>query len=171
MHKLNKHGLDLIKDAEGLVLYAYDDQDPSWPRKAVKPGDKLRGVLTIGWGHTGKDVKPGMTITREEAEALLAKDLEWFVEEMNRNLRLYNTRPDDDIKVTSNQFAALTSLMYNIGDRAFDKSTMFRFLAGGDLDSARNQFPRWCYDNGKKLEGLLKRRLKEQKLFDTPDGE
>jgi len=32
--------------------------------------------LTIGYGHYGEDVKPGQTITREEADALLDKDIQ-----------------------------------------------------------------------------------------------
>lgn len=34
-----------------------------------------KGVLAIGVGHTGSDVKKGMIITEEEAENLLKKDL------------------------------------------------------------------------------------------------
>ena len=32
--------------------------------------------LTIGYGHYGEDVKPGQTITREEADVLLDKDIQ-----------------------------------------------------------------------------------------------
>ena len=170
MMKLNEHGRNLIKDAEALVLHAYDDRDPSWPRKKVTPGMKVRGVLTIGWGHTGADVKPGLTWTKEQAEKALDADLEEFVKEMNKNLRLHDLLADNDILVSSNQFAALTSLVYNIGDPAFDASTLYRFMKAKDYNSAAGQFPRWCYDGDKKLDGLVKRRLKEQRLFLTSDG-
>ena len=43
--------LTLIKHFEGCKLAAY--RCPA-------------GVLTIGWGHTGKDVKPGMVITQKQ---------------------------------------------------------------------------------------------------------
>jgi len=33
------------------------------------------GVLTIGYGHTGKDVKPGMKITQTQADALFETDV------------------------------------------------------------------------------------------------
>ena len=56
-------GIDLIKSFEGCELTAYVD--------AV-------GVLTIGYGHTGADVYAGQTITQEDAEDLLRKDLQWF---------------------------------------------------------------------------------------------
>ena len=52
-------GLALIKDYEGCRLTAY---------KPV-PNETY---WTIGWGHYGPDVKPGQTITLEEAEATLS---------------------------------------------------------------------------------------------------
>jgi len=33
------------------------------------------GVWTVGWGHTGEDVKKGMEISEEDAEKFLALDL------------------------------------------------------------------------------------------------
>jgi lysozyme len=36
------------------------------------------GIDTIGYGHTGPDVHPGMVITQEQADALLDADLEKF---------------------------------------------------------------------------------------------
>ena len=56
----SKYGINLIKKWESCRLTAY-----------VCPA----GVLTIGYGHTGKDVKKGMTITKKKAEELLLKDI------------------------------------------------------------------------------------------------
>jgi lysozyme len=58
--KINDAGLALIKRAEGLRLDSYRD--------AV-------GIATIGYGHTGPDVRIPMTITPGEAERLLYEDL------------------------------------------------------------------------------------------------
>ena len=52
MRKINKSGLNLIKKYEGCKLTSY-----------ICPA----GVLTIGYGHTGKDVKPNQTITKKKA--------------------------------------------------------------------------------------------------------
>jgi lysozyme len=41
-----------------------------------KPYLCTSGVLTIGYGHTGTDVKPGVCWTREKAEAVLVADIE-----------------------------------------------------------------------------------------------
>ena len=58
--RLSTPGLELIKKFEGMRLRAY-----------VCPA----GVWTIGYGHTGSDVRDGLKITEEEAEALLRKDV------------------------------------------------------------------------------------------------
>lgn len=164
MHKLNEHGEALVKSAEACILYAYDDQDGHWPRREVKPGDVVKGVLTAGWGHTGADVKPGMKVTKEKAQAWFETDMAIFVAAMNEDVAHISA-------ITENQFSALVSLIFNIGDPAFDKSTMYRFLAAGDVHSTAAQFPRWSYDNHKWIDGLHTRRLKEQTLFLTPDGQ
>jgi hypothetical protein len=57
--KTGPAGLALIEQFEGLELEAYQD---------------LVGVWTIGYGHT-RGVRPGQTVTKAEAEALLQQDL------------------------------------------------------------------------------------------------
>ena len=57
---MTSEGLAQLRLDEGLRLIAYGD---------------TKGVLTIGYGHTGPDVRLGMTISSIEAEALLAKDV------------------------------------------------------------------------------------------------
>jgi lysozyme len=56
----NKAGLELIKSFEGLRLKGY-----------LCPA----GVATVGYGHTGPEVKVGMVITLAQAEAYLRFDL------------------------------------------------------------------------------------------------
>jgi GH24 family phage-related lysozyme (muramidase) len=56
---IERLAVELIRQFEGVSLTAYQDSG---------------GVWTIGWGHT-TGVKPGMTITLEQAEGLLKKDL------------------------------------------------------------------------------------------------
>lgn len=135
--------LALIKKWESCKLKAYQDTG---------------GVWTIGYGHT-KDVKEGDTCTQQQAE-------EWLVQEANDfifNILSYVTVP-----LNENQLAALTCFVYNIGSNAFYKSTMLKFLNQGLYGKAADEFPRWCKDNGKTVQGLLNRRLDEQKLFLTP---
>lgn len=70
------------------------------------------------------------------------------------------------VSVTQNQFDALASFVYNIGETAFVKSTMLTLINQNNMTSAANQFDRWVIDNGKKIQGLVNRRNKEKKLFE-----
>lgn len=147
--KINETGLALIKSFEGLRLKAY--KCPA-------------GVWTVGYGHTGKDVKPGMVITEEQAEELLRQDLERFE---NGVLDLL-TIPE----LTSNQFSALVSLAYNIGLGNFKKSTLLKMINKGnkdELEAIHHQFRRWVYSGSNILPGLQRRREAEFDLYSTPD--
>jgi lysozyme len=154
----NAEGLSLIKIFEGLRLKAY--KDPV-------------GILTIGYGHTyaagAPEVKLGMVITREEAEAMLRRDLV-----------MYEKAVADAVKValTSNQNSACVSLCYNIGPGNFKKSSVLRFINQGRFDDAADAFLLWNRAGGKILSGLVKRRAAEAALFikgsdnvDTPEEE
>ena len=149
--KTNESGITLIKSFEGLRLKSY--KCPS-------------GIWTVGYGHTGKDVNPGMTITREEAEALLKKDIELFEIGVEKVI-------DENITLTSNQFSALVSFSFNVGLENFKKSTLLKLINSGhkdDLELIHKQFSRWVYANKKVLPGLVKRREAEFKLYSTPES-
>ena len=145
---LSQAGVELIKEFEGLRLNAYKDTG---------------GVLTIGYGHTtaagGLKVYLGLTITHEEAEQLLIDDL----------ARMAYPVIDRLVKVplTQGQFDALCSFIYNLGEGQVSKSTLLKLLNAKDYDGASSQFERWVYDNGVKLNGLIRRREAERKLFDS----
>lgn len=65
------------------------------------------GVLTIGYGHTGKDVTPGKKITQAEADALFDTDITKFAATVAPTFA--------GVRLNGNQFDALVSLSYNIG--------------------------------------------------------
>ena len=138
---------DHIKEFEGLRLDAYLD---------------VAGILTIGYGHTGADVKSGMKISQAEADALLHKDMRWAIDAVTKSV----TVPIDEY-----QQAALISLTFNIGASAFKSSTLLRKLNAGDIEGAANEFGRWnkATVGGKKtvIKGLTRRRESERKLFMT----
>lgn len=139
--KVNFVGKDLIKKYEGCKLEAY--KCPA-------------GIWTIGYGHTGQDVFEGKTITQQEADNLLSKDLTRFEKFLNRIIK---------VPINQNQFNALASFTYNVGMGALQNSTLLKKLNNNDLIGAANEFDRWVYANGKKLEGLIKRRKEEKDLF------
>lgn len=139
--KISKKGLDLIKEYEGLELKAYKDSV---------------GVLTIGYGSTGSHVKPGMTITAQEAEALLLKDVERFEKGVAAAVK---------VPLNQNQFDALVSFSFNLGLGSLQKSTLLRKLNAGDYAGAQAEFKRWNKAGGVVLRGLVRRRASEALLF------
>jgi GH24 family phage-related lysozyme (muramidase) len=144
--KISKNGLSLIKSFEGCKLTAYK----------VTDSEKY---FTIGYGHYGSDVKEGMKITQEKADELFEKDVQRFVDGVNELVK---------VPVNQNQFDALVSFAYNVGLGALKKSTLLDLLNGKEYKGASEQYERWNKSGGKVLKGLVKRREKEQKLFDTP---
>lgn len=137
MRKINKNGLNLIKKYEGCRLTSY-----------ICPA----GVLTIGYGHTGKDVKPNQTITKKKAISLLKKDLARF----ERHVQSYNYI----YEWTDNEFSALVSFAYNIGN--IDQLTAYGKRTRSQIRKAMLLYVK---ANGKTLQGLVKRRKAELKLF------
>ncbi len=129
----------LVKKFEGLRLTAYRD--------AV-------GVLTIGYGHTGPDVYDGLKITEAQADALLGKDLQKFVNCVNSLVK---------VNLNANQRGALVSFSFNLGCGALQGSTLLRRLNAGETPNtvAREEMPKWVFAGGKKLEGLVRRRAEE----------
>lgn len=137
---INAAGLQIIKESEGLALKAY-----------LCPAN----VLTIGYGHTGSDVKPGMVITEAQAEELLRKDLHRFEDAVAAAVPI----------ATDNQFSAMVSLAFNIGEGAFAGSTLLKKHRAGDYAGAASEFGRWNRGGGRELPGLTKRRAKEAQLY------
>ena len=142
---ISEKGYAIIREFEGFKAEAYLDTG---------------GVWTIGFGTikypNGQRVKKGDTCTREQAEQWLKNDCKW----VDACLDKYVTA-----KTTQNQFDALASFVYNIGETAFAKSTMLTLLNQNNFTAAANQFDRWVFDNGKRITGLANRRTKEKALF------
>jgi len=138
--KISYAGLALIKQFEGCKLMAY-----------VCPA----GILTIGYGSTGDHVKPGMVITQAQADVLLLKDLRRF----EIAIEAIANKP------TQQQFDALVSFAFNLGQGALRTSTLIKLHNAGDFMGAANQFTRWNKAAGKELAGLTRRREAEKKLY------
>lgn len=141
MLKTGQRGIDLIKFFEGCKLKAYQD--------AV-------GVWTVGVGHTGPDVCRGETVTHEEADALLHGDLLEAEEAVSRLVK---------VPINQNEFDALVSFTFNLGEGNLKSSTLLRLLNQMRYQEAADQFPRWNKAGGVVLAGLTKRREAERRLF------
>lgn len=136
--------IPLIKKFEGCRLTAY--KCPAH-------------VDTIGYGHTGPDVHAGMTITQEQADALLEADLVKFSTDLDATVKA---------PINANQRGALLSFAYNCGLSNLKHSTLIRKVNAGDHAAAAEQFGKWNMAAGKVLPGLVKRRAAEAALYKEP---
>lgn len=146
--ELNKDTIDLIKSFEGKELKAYKDSV---------------GVWTIGYGHTSMAglpvVKAGMTLTESEAINLLVSDLKKYRAMVDRNLK---------IALNENQYGALVSFTYNLGEGNLKSSTLLKKVNAKDFKGAALEFAKWNKAGGKVLAGLTRRRAAEAALFSKP---
>ena len=140
--KISDNGLTIIQKFEGCQLKAY--KCPA-------------GVLTIGYGHTGSDVKTGMTITKVQAIELLKKDVAKFEKLVSKYESTY--------KWNQNQFDAMVSFAFNVG--SIDQLTANGTRTISEISA---KIPAYNKAGGKALAGLTNRRSAEKKLFDTAVG-
>ena len=141
--KISETGLNLIKSFEGLRLESY-----------LCPV----GVWTVGYGHTGDDVTPGMVITEDRANKMLRRDLVKF----EQGVDLLITVP-----LNQQQFDALVSFAFNCGLGALEESTLRKRLNNKEDPNkvAQEELPKWVKGDGVVLPGLVERRKKEVELF------
>ncbi len=145
--------LKLIKKWQGLYLDAYLDQV---------------GIWTIGYGTTeypdGKKVKQGDKISIQQAKHFLKDQVDQVADQVNQLVR---------IALTQNQFDALVSFCYNVGNGAFKDSILLKKLNQRDYQGAANELIKWNEGmvNGVKkiLPALVDRRDDEKHLFLSND--
>ena len=144
--KINKAGIDLVKQFEGLSLKPYKC-----------PAD----IPTIGYGATyyedGKKVTlQDPNITEARAEQLLVAHLDKFCKIVESLVK---------VTLTDNQFAALVSFTYNLGEGNLKSSTLLKKLNASNYADTATEFEKWNKAAGKVLAGLTKRRQAEKALF------
>ena len=132
--------INQIKKFEACKLTAYQDS---------------AGVWTLGYGHTA-GVKKGDKITLYQAEQFLKEDLAKFEVEANKVKRLS----------TQGKFDAVLDFIYNCGPANFNSSTLKKYIECGKATwEIQEQFLRWVNSGGKKLGGLVTRRIWEANRF------
>lgn len=141
---VSKQFPDHIERIEGFRAQAYRDTG---------------GVLTIGFGHV---VKPSeawlqtVTLTREQATDILRKDTKSAAEAVNGNVK---------VLLRQEQFDALVSFVFNVGETQFRQSTLLRKLNAGHCCAVPDELRRWTKDNGRVYQGLIRRRDAEIALY------
>lgn len=142
--QINAAGLEIVKRNEGCRLEAYRDTGSVW---------------TIGWGHT--PAISGARITQETADALLRADLDKFESAV--------CQVTASVPTTDNQFSAMVSLAFNVGEGAFRRSTVLQKHRLGNYAEAADAF--MMFDKGHVggvlvvLPGLARRRGEERSLY------
>ena len=132
------------------------DKIADWEGFRDKPFDDV-GTRRIGYG---RKAKKGETTTSDKERGWLmgkVQDIgDWLDGVVTADLN-------------ANQKAALTSLVYNVGQGSFKKSKALKALNAGDMDEFKKQaFSKeqgWVKSKGKFVKGLHNRRQKEQALF------
>ncbi len=141
--KIGEKGLQIIKDSEGLALKVY--KCPA-------------GKLTVGYGHTGVDVLPGMSINETAATVYLRMDVKTAEDAVSKFVK---------VPVNQNQFDALVSFTFNCGAGRLQKSNLLKLINENKFDEAAEEFLKYNHAAGKELPGLTIRRQKEKELFLT----
>lgn len=156
--EISQRGIDLIKRFEAFFSHAYDDGE---------------GVWTIGWGTIRWDlktpVKAGDTITREEAERQLRKELQRVEDAITAAVK---------VPLSQHEFDALCSFGYNVGigwitGVGHQQATFIKQLNAGRraaVPAGMLKFTRGA-NSGKHYDGLMNRRKDEVRLWLSPDDE
>lgn len=143
--RLSEAGIKFIQTWEGLELKAYRDS---------------KGLPTIGIGTTrypdGTKVQMGDSCTEAQAYEWFRFDIARFEAFINRVIK---------ISLNQNQFDALISLVYNIGETNFTEGTVDYKLNANQIEAALQAWLKYVYSGGRKIDGLANRRIAEVKLF------
>lgn len=129
----------IIAGFEGLSTKTYED---------------IGGVLTYCYGET-----QGAVAGAEYTPKQCLKLLENRVAEFN-----FAVRENTKVKMSAKREAALTSFAYNVGIKAFKKSTLLKKLNAGDTVGACNELDKWVYVGRMYVRGLANRRKQEKAL-------
>ena len=144
--KTDAAGRALITHEEGEILHTYQC---------------AAGRDTVGVGHTGPDVRPGLVITKAQSQALLSRDLARFEAAVNRLVT---------VPLTQHRFNALVSFAFNLGEGALAKSSLLKLVnAGGNFDEdaavLTHCFVIWQNVNGRPNAAIRARRAREAASF------
>lgn len=127
------------------------------------PEEQRRGIVTAGFGATfhldGTPIRIGEVMRLGEASVLLHKRLS----DVSMQVWALSGR-----HISNSQLAALTLFADNVGVGAYQKSTLRQYILRSQYDKASAELLKWNKQAGVELRGLTKRRLFEQRIFNSP---
>lgn len=145
--KTSTAGINLIKEFEGFRSSAY-----------LCPAD----VPTIGYGTTF--YPSGIKVKLSDppiSEALATEYLQYNLKTFEEYVDSYTTD-----SITQSQFDALVSFAYNLGPTNLKNSTLLKKVNKNPNDpTIALEFKKWVNAGGRKLQGLVRRREAEAKLY------
>ncbi|MBN1039539.1 cell wall-binding protein [Clostridium botulinum] len=134
----------------------------SWEGFFSKPYYDMVGVLTLGYGMTGAEIKGLSSITESKASEML-KDLinNKYAKAIKKDLG------SKEVNLKQCEFDALISFAYNCGVVGLVGSTLYKNIVAGirDKNTITANFQAWSNGGGKRIDGLYKRRTKEAAMF------
>jgi len=152
MRQLNQAGQDLLQFWEKRSQVVYLDQ---------------AGLGTGGWGHR-TDLPVGTELTDDQIA-------QWWTEDVDTACSgVEDAMNGDTSELNDNQFGAEVVFAFNIGDRAFQGSTVLKDVLTNDLPDVPAAMLMWSHihdpNTGALIvsNGLLNRRNAEIALFNTP---
>jgi lysozyme len=156
--KVSDKLIQMIKHDEGVRVKPYRCPALIWTvgvghvidQAHIKVPIEERKTLPIpsGWDRT---------LSMDEVNAILAKDLETFERGV---LRLA-----PNLAGRQGKFDACVSFSFNVGLGNFQRSTIRMKIQREEWDAAADAFLMWTKAGGKELPGLVKRRKGERALF------
>ena len=146
MLKVSESGLRFIKACEGFSSHPY-----------ICPA----GVWTIGYGSIRGVTKDSLPMTEAQASDLLLIELQRYEAAVSRLV---------SVPLNQHEFDALVSFTYNLGSAALQRSTLRQKLNRDDREGAAGQFIKWVWAGGRKLKGLVSRRIAERDMFIAPSS-
>lgn len=147
--RLSNKGAKFIGSFEGFSAKLYNDP---------------AGHCTIGYGHL---VHLGNCTGNEPTEFKKGITKRRGAELLRQDAASAAATVEDAVTVTLSQteFDALVSFCFNVGGGNFRSSTLLKKLNAGDRGAVASELDRWVFAGGKKLNGLIRRRKAEGRLF------
>jgi len=148
--QVSENGVNLVKHFEGFQATAY-----------LCPAN----VPTIGYGHTKGVTRADVGVkfvTEDTAAQMLADDLAEFAQQVEAAVT---------VPLEQHHFDALCSFTYNLGAQTLRSSTLLSRLNAGAYEAVPDQLLRWTHGGGQVLQGLVRRRTAEAKLWSTGNWE
>ena len=145
--RVSDEGIKLIKHFEGIHKKPY-----------ICPA----GYWTVGVGHlisrnAKLPIEWARTISSAEIDNLLKQDLRKFE---NGVLRLLHP-----VQPSQSVFDCFVSFSFNLGLGTFQRSTVRSAFIRGDKKRAAEVLLKYCWAGGRKLNGLIRRRVAEHALL------